>query len=106
MFRTLNPATQAVVATFDADPPARIEQALEDASAAQRRWARESLASRAAAVARVGEALLCRKAELAALITLEMGKPIVESEAEVEKAAWTCRFYAEHAADYLRDETI
>ena len=106
MFRTLNPATQAAVATFDTDPPARIEQALEDASAAQRRWARESLASRAAAVARIGEALLRRKAELAALITLEMGKPIVESEAEVEKAAWTCRFYAEHSADYLRDETI
>ncbi|MDR7008855.1 NAD-dependent succinate-semialdehyde dehydrogenase [Paraburkholderia strydomiana] len=106
MFRTLNPATEGVEATFDADSPTRVEQALVEASAAQRRWSREPLALRAAAVARIGDVLLRRKAELAALITLEMGKPIVESEAEVEKSAWTCHFYAEHAAQYLHDETV
>ncbi|WP_175853501.1 NAD-dependent succinate-semialdehyde dehydrogenase [Burkholderia anthina] len=106
MFRTLNPATETIVATFDADTPARIEQALADASAVQRRWAREPIAVRAAAVARIGDVLLRRKAELAALITLEMGKPIAEAEAEVDKSAWTCRFYAEHAAQYLGDETV
>jgi len=106
MFRTLNPATEAVEATFDADSPTRVEHALLEASAAQRRWSREPLTLRTAAVARIGDVLLRRKAELAALITLEMGKPIVESEAEVEKSAWTCHFYAEHAAQYLRDETV
>ncbi|PRY04535.1 NAD-dependent succinate-semialdehyde dehydrogenase [Paraburkholderia sp. BL25I1N1] len=106
MFRTLNPATETVVATFDADTPARIEQALADAQTAQRSWAREPLLARAAVVARIGDVLLRRKAELAGLITLEMGKPIVEAEAEIEKSALTCAFYAEHAAQYLADEAV
>ncbi|RDV00611.1 NAD-dependent succinate-semialdehyde dehydrogenase [Trinickia dinghuensis] len=106
MFRTLNPATEAVVATFDADSPERIEHALADAQHAQRRWALEPVHARAAAVARIGDVLLRRKAELANLITLEMGKPIVEAEGEIEKSAWTCKFYAEHAAQYLADEAV
>lgn len=106
MFRTLNPATEAVVASFDAATPAQIEQALANAQIAQRAWATQPLSVRTAAVARLGDVLLRRKAELAALITLEMGKPIAEAEAEVEKSAWTCRFYAESAGHYLGDEAV
>ncbi|MGN8063400.1 NAD-dependent succinate-semialdehyde dehydrogenase [Ralstonia sp. 22111] len=106
MFRTLNPATEQVVATFDADPQQRVEQALNAAATAQKAWANTPLATRTATVGRVGDVLLRRKAELAALITLEMGKPIAEAEAEIEKSAWTCHFYAKHAAKYLGDQTV
>ena len=37
-------------------------------------------------------------------MALEMGKPIVQGEAEVEKCAWTCDYYAEHAAAFLADQ--
>ena len=47
-----------------------------------------------------------QKERLATLATKEMGKPIVEAEAEVEKCAWNCDFYAEHGATFLADEHV
>lgn len=43
---------------------------------------------------------------LAALITEEMGKPIAEAEAEVEKSAWCCEYYAEHGPAMLAHESV
>ncbi len=47
-----------------------------------------------------------RRDDYARLITLEMGKPITEALAEIEKCALTCDFYADRAADFLRDEVV
>jgi succinate-semialdehyde dehydrogenase / glutarate-semialdehyde dehydrogenase len=44
--------------------------------------------------------------ELAATITQEMGKPVVEARAEIAKCASVCRYYAEHAARILAPEPI
>ncbi|MEL6470105.1 MAG: NAD-dependent succinate-semialdehyde dehydrogenase, partial [Cyanobacteria bacterium J06623_4] len=41
---------------------------------------------------------------LAELMTLEMGKTLGSAIAEVEKCAWVCRYYAEHAQAFLADE--
>src|SRR6266704_6624008 len=55
---------------------------------------------------RVATYLREHKVELARLATLEMGKPINESEAEVEKCAWNCDFYADNAEKFLADEHV
>src|SRR3546814_1118703 len=54
----------------------------------------------------LGRVLRRDKARFAALITAEMGKPIVEAEAEIEKCAATCDFYAEAAPRFLADEPV
>jgi succinate-semialdehyde dehydrogenase/glutarate-semialdehyde dehydrogenase len=106
MFHSTNPANGLTVAKFDPDSPAQIEQALVAAAEAQRVWATQPVTARAAVMAKVADILLERKARFASLITLEMGKPIAEAEAEIEKSAWTCRFYAENAARFLADERV
>lgn len=54
-------------------------------------------------IRKVGEVLLARKQEFAEVITAEMGKPVFESIAEIEKSALNCDFYAEHCEEFLKD---
>jgi succinate-semialdehyde dehydrogenase/glutarate-semialdehyde dehydrogenase len=44
--------------------------------------------------------------ELATLMALEMGKPVRQGRAEIEKCAWVCEYYADHAARFLEPETV
>jgi acyl-CoA reductase-like NAD-dependent aldehyde dehydrogenase len=104
--RTENPATGALLRTYAAYKPQEIDARLLRVSAgfASRRF--DSLTQRGQALHRVAVQLRERKAALAAVITAEMGKPITESEAEIEKCAWTCDYYADQASGYLASEGI
>ncbi|TAG26683.1 MAG: NAD-dependent succinate-semialdehyde dehydrogenase [Burkholderiales bacterium] len=106
MFSTINPATGQLIAQFDLHTPAQVEAKLVAVHQAQRQWAQVSTLERAKALRFIAQELRSQSKELAALITLEMGKPIVEAEAEIEKCAWTCDYYAEFAPVHLADETI
>lgn len=64
------------------------------------------MADRAPLAARAAKALREESEELAQLMTAEMGKPITQSRAEVEKCAWLCDFLAENAASFLAPETV
>jgi acyl-CoA reductase-like NAD-dependent aldehyde dehydrogenase len=103
---SINPATEEVEARFDELTPQQIEAALQRAAEAFRAWRRTSFDERAALMRRTAALLRERKAHYAGLITAEMGKPIAEAEGEVEKCAWNCEFYAEHAQRFLADEPV
>jgi succinate-semialdehyde dehydrogenase/glutarate-semialdehyde dehydrogenase len=103
---SINPASGEVLARFDEHQPHEIEQVLSDAAQAQRQWAQVPVAERVALLARAAKVLRNRKARYASLITQEMGKPIAEAEAEVEKCAWNCDFYAEKAEAFLAPESV
>jgi succinate-semialdehyde dehydrogenase/glutarate-semialdehyde dehydrogenase len=105
-FQSINPATEAVLATFDQFTPQQTEAALAQADAAFRDWRRRSVGERGGMMKRVAGLLRERKSRYAALITAEMGKPIAQAEAEVEKCAWVCDFYAEHAERFLAEEPV
>jgi acyl-CoA reductase-like NAD-dependent aldehyde dehydrogenase len=105
-FQSINPATGDVIDTFEAYSPSRIDDALGQARAAYADWRHTTFAERAATLRAVARTLRQRKSELARIATLEMGKPIAESEAEVDKCAWNCEFYAENAENFLSDEPI
>ena len=106
MFVTINPADGGERGRFPGHDGAYVEKALAAADAAQRRWAQVPLAERCGLLRRMAQALRADAARLAGLITLEMGKPLSEARAEVEKCAVNCDFYAEHAPAWLANEPI
>ena len=84
---TVNPATGAELATYQAMTQAEIDSALNAAAAAQRGWAGEDFTVRAEILRTAAALLRERDDELALLITREMGKPLAEARAEVHKCA-------------------
>jgi succinate-semialdehyde dehydrogenase/glutarate-semialdehyde dehydrogenase len=103
---SVNPATGVELASFDAHPPEALDRALAEADAAQRSWRRTPLGERSRVLLEAARLLRRRRSEYARLATLEMGKPVVEAEAEVDKCAWNCEFYAEQAERLLADEPV
>jgi len=104
LIQSINPATEAVLATFEPASTQATERTLSDVHEAYQAWHRTGFAQRAAPLRRAAAYLREHHARLAALMTAEMGKPIVEAEAEIEKCAWNCEFYADNAARFLVDE--
>jgi acyl-CoA reductase-like NAD-dependent aldehyde dehydrogenase len=104
VIRSVNPATEEVLHTYEMHSPEEIEQAINDAGHAFGKWSRSQWTLRSGLMRRAGALLREQKARLSEVISDEMGKPIVESEAEVGKCAWCCDYYAENAERFLRDE--
>ena len=101
---SVDPSTGTVLASFDEYGSDDIERALAATSRAQAEWGRVPIAERVILLVRMAAVLRAGKPRLAELATSEMGKPIVEAEAEIEKCAWNCDFYAENAERFPRDE--
>jgi succinate-semialdehyde dehydrogenase/glutarate-semialdehyde dehydrogenase len=102
--QAVNPTTGEVLQTYAETPAAAVRRAIERSHDAFRGWSRASFAERGAVLLRAAALLRERRDEWARLAALEMGKPIAQGRAEVEKSAWTCEYYAEHAARMLADE--
>ncbi|MWV65526.1 aldehyde dehydrogenase family protein [Halorubrum sp. JWXQ-INN 858] len=99
-----DPATGEATETYDEHDDEQVEDRLSRAESTFETFRDWSVAERETKLAEVATLLRDRTAEYAELITREMGKPIAQSEAEVEKCASVCDHYAEHAGRYLQDE--
>lgn len=106
MINSINPASGEVLARFPEHQPHEINKILFDAAKAQRSWARVPVTERVVLLTRIAKVLRDRKGRYATLITQEMGKPIAEAEAEIEKCAWNCDFYAGKAVEFLAPELV
>ena len=104
--QTINPTTGEVLETFEPYSEQQVNQALDQARQAFLHWRTISFAERGKYLHSVASHLRDRKTELARIAVLEMGKSITEAEAEVEKCAWNCDFFAENAESFLRDEKV
>src|SRR5687767_6330874 len=103
---TINPATGEILRSFEPLTENEIEARLQRAVAAFDVNRLRSLDDRAVRMLRAAQILEERAADYGRTITLEMGKPIGGSVAEVKKCALVCRYYAENAARFLADEPI
>jgi succinate-semialdehyde dehydrogenase/glutarate-semialdehyde dehydrogenase len=105
-FKSINPATGETLAEFPAHSASDIEVRLARASAAAPAWRHTPIAQRAAMVGRLGALLESEKERLGRMMTLEMGKPIRAGVEEAAKCGMACRYYAEHGARFVADETV
>src|SRR5262249_33020793 len=101
---SVNPATGEKLKGFSAFDNAEIEKRLGRAEGAFKNYRHTTLTERAQLLHAVSELLFQEKQTFAAIITLEMGKLLRDSVAEIEKCARGCRFYAENGARFLEEE--
>ncbi|HYT72813.1 MAG TPA: NAD-dependent succinate-semialdehyde dehydrogenase [Gemmatimonadales bacterium] len=101
---SINPGTGEPLETFDETAPAALERILDQAVAAYQSWRRCSYAQRAHPMREAARLLRARRSAYARTMALEMGKPLKQGEAEAEKCAWACEYYAERAEGLLADE--
>jgi len=99
--QSVNPATGEALETYEETAPREVEQILARAQAVFLEWRTVPFADRALRMRKAAELLRLRQTQHARTMTLEMGKPIMQAEAEVEKCASVCDYYAEHAESFL-----
>ena len=103
--RSINPATGAELESFDIPDEGQIDAALSDAASASHVW-RDTPLEQRTELLRAAAKLLRDNVDMhAATITAEMGKPITEARAEVEKCAFCCDYFAGQASGFLADES-
>ncbi|MFB6247277.1 MAG: NAD-dependent succinate-semialdehyde dehydrogenase [Salinibacter sp.] len=106
VFASVNPATGEAIEQYPAHSPDELDARLDRAVAGFAANRERPIAERARRLERAADLLEDRADQYGALMTREMGKPVRQAEAEAEKCAWVCRYYAEHGADFLTDEPV
>src|SRR5437016_14452440 len=102
--QSINPATGDGLETFKETSREDLDRSLAAAHAAFLEWRTAPFATRAERMRDAARVLRARRTEYARTMTLEMGKPIVQAEAEVDKCAWVCEYYADHADAFLAEQ--
>ena len=106
VFKSVNPVDGSTSAEIAAHTAAELESALHLAAQAAPHWRKQTLAERCRLMQQAATVLRDRAEEFARMITIEMGKPISEARAEIEKSALGCEFYASEGPLFLADEEI
>jgi succinate-semialdehyde dehydrogenase / glutarate-semialdehyde dehydrogenase len=103
---SIDPATGETTRIYDEMKASEVGRALEAAHAAFLAWRETSFEERAACLRQAARLLRERRRAYAELATREMGKVLAGGLAEVDKCAWVCDFYADHAAAFLAPEPV
>lgn len=106
MLISINPYSGEKIAEYKELSKSKINKRLKKAERTFSEWRLTSFESRRNLVLSLAEELKRNKKEYAKMITAEMGKPIKQSIAEIEKCAWVCEYYAQNAEHHLRAKVI
>lgn len=105
MPKSINPANGETLEEIAGHDDEHVQRALENADRAYAEWRTTSFENRADILHKVADILEAGQEKYGRLATLEMGKRFEEAKAEVKKCATVCRYYADHAAQFLADQT-
>ena len=106
IIETVNPATGKPIAKYHNMSIDEIKDKVRNARTALMSWKSLDIGERCSLTRKLGRVMRKNKDEYSRTITEEMGKPIRQATAEVEKCAWLCDYYSETAESFLRDELI
>lgn len=104
--KTINPSTGEVLKEYEEMSEKEVDRIIDDVYDAYEHWRTESFTERGKKLRRVAELLRDDKTKYAKLMAKEMGKPITAGEAEVEKCAWVCDYYADNGEELLKPRII
>ncbi|MCZ7383952.1 MAG: aldehyde dehydrogenase family protein [Candidatus Methanoperedens sp.] len=105
-FESSNPATGEVLGRVCLAGKKEVTEAVVAARLAQVSWKNTGISERAGIFIRIGDEILKRKQELKTLITMEMGRPLFESEIEVLKTSEMVKYFANEGKTYLEGDAI
>lgn len=105
-FTSHNPATDEMLAQFDELTDEQLEEKLSLAQATFATWSMTAPQDRAALMKKLANVFRAHAKDYGRLASLEMGKPIKQAVAEVEKCAWVCEYYADHAATMVAPQAV
>ncbi len=106
MLTSINPYNGEIIAEYKELSKSKINKKLKLANKTFENWKLSSFERRKDLVLNLAEVLEKNKQKYAETITLEMGKPISQAIAEVEKCVWVCEYYAENAEELLSKKII
>ncbi|MGE0930327.1 NAD-dependent succinate-semialdehyde dehydrogenase [Peijinzhouia sedimentorum] len=104
--KSINPYTGEQITSYKKHTEKELNEILDQSAEAFNKWKKVSIEERAKLMLKAAELLEKNESKYAKTITLEMGKPLSESIAEIQKCAWVCKYYAENAAEFLQSKTI
>ncbi len=106
MIQSINPATGQTITSYQSHSADEVEQIIQSVDKRWHQWEPTSFEERAELMQKLAGLLRQKKEELARLMATEMGKVLHEGISEIEKCAWVCEYYAENAAEFLKNEPI
>lgn len=106
LIKSINPATGELIQEYEEMQMSQVDEVLDNSVTAFHLWRKEPINKREEIVQKLGELLISQKEKLATIISLEMGKPIQQSRAEIEKCAGLCHYYAEKGASFLESQYV
>ncbi|WP_339813690.1 aldehyde dehydrogenase family protein, partial [Zunongwangia profunda] len=106
MITSKNPYTGEVIEEFKEYTKEEINNAIKKADDRYKTWRKVSFSEKSKLLKNAAKELRDNKQSYAEDITKEMGKPIAQALAEIEKCAWVCEYYAENAENHLANEII
>ncbi|GJQ61738.1 MAG: succinate-semialdehyde dehydrogenase [Melioribacteraceae bacterium] len=104
--QTINPATNELVKNFDEHSEEEVKDIINKSHETYLKWRKKTYSERAPLMKKAAEYLRSNKRKYAETLTLEMGKPITQAIAEVEKCAFVCDYYADNTENILAFEPL